>query len=118
MPAIDTSIAQAVQGAAVVPRPERVAFPISEFCWRNAIGRGTYHKIKRAGQGPDELRIGNVIRITAEAEQKWQRERTNPKGAEAKARTIAEAKTKARGKNAGKLSAASPHHVSKRKRGA
>jgi hypothetical protein len=118
MPAIDPSIAQAVQGAAVVPRPERVSFSIQDFCWRNDIGTGTYHKLKNAGLGPDEMRFGNVIRITAEAELKWQRARTYPKGDEAKAKARSEAVTVARGKNAGKLSAASPHHVSKRKRGA
>jgi hypothetical protein len=97
-------------------RPERSAFSIQEFCWRQDFGLGTYHKIKRAGKGPDELRIGNVIRITSAAERKWQRERTYPKGAEAKARTIAEAKTKARGRKAGKLAAASPLHVSQQRK--
>ena len=97
-------------------QPERVAFSIGEFCVRNDIGTGTYHKLKRLGLAPDEMRFGNVIRITAEAELKWQRARTNPKGEEAKAKAHSEAVTAARGRKAGKLSAASPRHVSKRKR--
>jgi hypothetical protein len=116
MPAIDQSIAQAVQGAAVAPRPERVAFSIQEFCWRNDISPPTYHKLKNAGLGPDEMRFGNVIRITTKAESKWQRARTYPKGDEAKAKARSEAVTVARGKNAGKLSAASPRHFSKQRK--
>jgi hypothetical protein len=113
MPSIGQSTAQAAQGASVMPSPERVAFPISEFCVRNSIGPGTYHKMKRAGLGPKEMRFGNVIRISLEAEQQWQRDRANPKGDEAKTKARAEAVTLARGKNAGKLSAQSPVHVSK-----
>jgi hypothetical protein len=97
-------------------RPERVAFSIGEFCVRNDIGTGSYHRLKRLGLGPDEMRVGNLIRITAEAELKWQRARTYPHGEEAKAKARAEAVTAARGRKAGKLSAASPRHVSKRKR--
>lgn len=102
----------AAQGAPARER-ERVAFAIAEFCVRNGIGTGTYHKLKRLGLGPDEMRFGNVIRITVEAERKWQRARTNPKGEEAEARDRSEAQTKARGLKAGKLSAASERHISK-----
>jgi hypothetical protein len=94
-------------------QPDRVAFSIGEFCARNGIGSGTYHKLKRLGLGPDEMRFGNVVRITAEAELKWQRARTYPKGDEAKAKARSEAVTAARGRKAGKLSAASPRHWSK-----
>ena len=94
-------------------QPERVAFSIQEFCVRNAIGTGTYHKLKHLGLGPDEMRFGNVVRITAEAELKWQRARTYPTGDEAKAKARSEAVTVARGRKAGKLSAASARHISK-----
>lgn len=111
-----SSINQSVE----VERPrerqsERVAFSIQEFCWRNTISLPTYHKLKRAGLGPDEMRFGNVIRVTAEAELKWQRARTNPKGDEARATAAAAAATVARGRRAGKLAAQSERHVSKRK---
>ena len=85
---------------------------------RNDIGPGTYHKLKRLGLAPDEMRFGNVVRITAEAELKWQRARTYPQGEEAKAKARSEAVTVARGRKAGNFSAASPRHVSKRKRSA
>lgn len=94
-------------------RLERVAFSIQEFCWRNDISPPTYHKLKNAGLGPDEMRIGNVIRITTEAELKWQRARTYPTGQEAEAKARSKAMTVARGKKAGKLSAKSPRHISK-----
>src|ERR1039458_7769109 len=92
---------------------ERVAFSIPEFCTRNNFGTGTYHKLKRLGLGPDEMRVNNLIRITAEAELKWQRARTYPRGEEAKAKVRAEAVTAARGRKAGKLSAQSDDHISK-----
>lgn len=95
---------------------ERVAFSISEFCIRNGFGTGTYHKLKRLGLGPAELRVGNIVRITLAAEQKWQRARTNPTGDELKARERAEAVAVARGKNAGRLAAASDKHISKTRR--
>jgi|SRR5665213_1280283 len=94
-------------------RLERVAFSIQEFCTRNNFGTGTYHKLKRLGLGPDEMRVGNLIRITAEAELEWQRARTFPTGDEAKAKARSEAVTVARGQKAGKLSAKSPRHISK-----
>jgi hypothetical protein len=51
----------------------RVAFTIPEFCYRNAISRVTYHRLRAQGRGPVELRFGlNSIRITAEAERDWQ----------------------------------------------
>jgi hypothetical protein len=92
---------------------ERVAFSISEFCIRNGFGTGTYHKIRHLGLGPDELRVGNIVRITLEAELAWQRARTHPQGAELKARERAEAVAAARGRNAGQLAAASDKHISK-----
>ena len=92
---------------------KRVAFSISEFCFRNAFGTGTYHKLKRLGLGPDELRVGNIVRITREAELAWQRARTHPQGTELQARERAEAVAVERGKTAGRLSAQSNNHVSK-----
>jgi hypothetical protein len=63
------------------------------------------------------MRDGFWIRITAEADQAWQRAMTTPKDPkEIAARTKSEGKTKARGKKAGDLSAASPRHVSKQRK--
>ena len=61
------------------------------------------------------MRINNLIRITLEAERKWQLARTHPQGAELKARERAEAVAAARGRNAGRLAAASDRHISKTK---
>jgi hypothetical protein len=90
---------------------ERVAFTIGEFCARNGICKWNYHNLKRKGQAPREMHLGNAIRITLEAERDWQREREqfnstrrqNTKRREAHTRRIA------------KLAVASPEHVSKRK---
>ena len=59
--------------------PERVAFPISEFCFRNGISRVAYHRLRTEGRGPVEMRIGlNLIRITTESERAWQRKCRRP----------------------------------------
>jgi hypothetical protein len=97
---------------------QRSSFSILEFCTRNNISLGTYHKLKRAGLGPAEMRLGNVVRVTSQAEREWQAARTTPtEGIEVEAREASENEAKTRAKKAGKLSAASPRHVSKRKRG-
>jgi hypothetical protein len=94
--------------------PERSAFSIAEFCFRNGISLSTYHKLKNKGLGPDEMRSGHLVRISAEKELEWQRARSEPQDkAEIAARAAAEAATKARGKKAGRLSLQSPTHISK-----
>ena len=56
------------------PALQRAAFSIPEFCYRNNISRPTYHRLRADGRGPVEMRLGlNAIRITADAERKWQR---------------------------------------------
>lgn len=93
---------------------ERVAFTIPEFCGRNGMSAGKYHALKRAQRGPEEMRDGIWVRITLEAEAAWQRRMTHPTDAnQIKERAASEAKTKARGKKAGKFAALSPTHVSK-----
>ena len=62
------------------PSLERIAFTISEFCFRNCISRLTYHRLRSEGRGPVEMRIGlNLIRITAEAERDWQLRMQEPR---------------------------------------
>ena len=60
--------------------PERAAYTIPEFCFRNSISRPTYHRLRSEGRGPAEMRIGlNLIRVTAAAERDWQRAMTEPR---------------------------------------
>ena len=87
---------------------ERVAFSIQEFCFRNAISPSTYFKLKRAGLGPNEMRVGNLVRITFEAELEWQRARTHPIGVEAEENLRAAAAAVARGQKAGAFSCSFP----------
>lgn len=84
----------------------RVAFTIAEFCWRNTLSLGVYHKLKRLGLGPDEMRVNQLVRITAESELAWQRKLSHPQGPAAEAKERAEAITKERGRKGGKMSAA------------
>jgi hypothetical protein len=59
---------------------DRSSFTISEFCARNGFSRGFYYKMKRAGIGPREMIINDLIRIPVEAEADWKRERQAASG--------------------------------------
>jgi hypothetical protein len=45
---------------------------IDEFCRDNRISRSFYYKMRNAGIGPDEMRFNTIVRITREAERRWQ----------------------------------------------
>ena len=91
----------------------RNAFKISEFCDRNSIGLATYHKLKRRGLGPREMRLGAAIRVTLGAERDWQTARENPAPAEAKALEAEAEERRERAKRAGDLAAQSTRHISR-----
>ncbi|MER9421675.1 transcriptional regulator [Mesorhizobium sp. M0317] len=48
---------------------------IPGFCQRHKMGRSSYYNLKAAGHGPPEYVIGKLVRISAEAEAEWVRER-------------------------------------------
>jgi hypothetical protein len=85
-----------------------------QFCEAENISLSTYHKLKRAGRGPDETCFPGMglARITAKARRKWHTdiEKWNSsKEAELeKARRVANASA----------AAESPRHVSKRNKAA
>jgi hypothetical protein len=99
-------------------RPERTAFSIQEFCARNTISLSTFHKLKKMGLGPREMRLNTVVRISLDSEREWQEARSNPRGAEATAKAAAEKIATDRGRKAGRLSVQSPRHTANVKRAA
>jgi hypothetical protein len=55
---------------------ELEAFSIDEFCARHGpISRAYYYKLKNAGLGPREIKLGARVLISAEAAADWRRER-------------------------------------------
>ena len=91
--------------------PERVAFPISEFCHRNGISRVAYHRLRSEGRGPVEMRLGlNLIRVTREAELAWQLRMQEPNA-------DFEQRATARAVKAGDAAVKSSKHISKARRG-
>jgi hypothetical protein len=92
-------------------RLERQAFSILEFCKRWDVSPSHDHKLKRLGRGPRETHLGNVIRITREAELEFQRDRECPKDAESARQAQ---RRKIIGRHAAKADVASQLHVSKR----
>jgi excisionase family DNA binding protein len=51
------------------------AFTIREFCGRYRLSRSTFYNLLSAGEGPRIFRVGNSVRISAEAAEDWRRER-------------------------------------------
>jgi hypothetical protein len=51
---------------------------IVEFCQRNRISRQFYYKLRRRGEGPSEIRLGNKVLIAKEAAENWRRDMMQP----------------------------------------
>jgi hypothetical protein len=93
------------------------SFSINQFCQRHHISRAKYFGMRKAGLGPVEMRLGpGTIRITREAELDWQHARENPAGDELAAMEQGKAVLAARGSTAGTAAAASPKHISNKRR--
>jgi hypothetical protein len=48
---------------------------ISEFCEDKRLSRAKYFEMRRQGRGPVEARDGKWVRISPQAEERWDRER-------------------------------------------
>jgi hypothetical protein len=93
------------------------SFNIKQFCEKHGISRGKYFSLRRAGLGPVEMRLGpGTVRITHEAELDWQHARQNPIGAELAHIERGKTVLVARGSTAGTAAAASPKHISHKRR--
>ena len=87
---------------------------IAQFAETVQICEATYFNLKRKGLGPEETRFGQVVRISPDALREWRarmREVQSTKAAKLEAERRAE-----HGRIAGKLAAASPRHISHRRK--
>jgi hypothetical protein len=91
------------------------AISINEFCLRQKICPATYYKLKKRRLGPTELRFGNIIRITREAEAAWRVARENPEGQEAEDLSVHDEALKARARRASRVAVESPRHIANRR---
>jgi predicted DNA-binding transcriptional regulator AlpA len=58
-------------------QPPQQYVTIAEFCERFGISRAFYYKLREAGDGPDELRMGSrKVVITNDALAAWEKKRT------------------------------------------
>jgi hypothetical protein len=48
---------------------------IDGFCRRMHLSRSSYYNLRASGFGPREFTVGKLVRIGAEAEAEWVRER-------------------------------------------
>jgi len=61
-----------------------LGFRIRNGSSRGPMSKQRYNSLKKKKRGPREIRDGNTIIITPEAEEEWKRARASPKGAEAR----------------------------------
>jgi hypothetical protein len=96
--------------------PEQTAFTPRQFRMRNGgITESVYYEMMRQGRGPVTMRMGTTVLISAEEERNWQRRMSRPTGLEAARQKVERQQAQQRSLRAAQASAASPHHVSKRK---
>lgn len=54
---------------------ERETYSIPQFCEQHNISRSFYFRLRDAGIGPREMRVGSRVLISREAAAAWRRER-------------------------------------------
>jgi hypothetical protein len=93
-----------------------LSLTISEFCVAERMGLSTYHKLKKLGLGPDELRVPglNFVRVTQAARREWHAKMAALRNSDVMRREAERRSEMAR--VAGQAAARSPLHVSQRKR--
>lgn len=87
------------------------SYTIAEFCAAERFTRPYYHKLKREGRGPREMRDGRLVRISHKARLDWQKMREQLTDEQVEF----DAKLHERALVAGAAAAASPKHISKRR---
>jgi hypothetical protein len=58
----------------------RGSFSIDEWCERHHVCRATFYNMQKRGEGPDILRIGRSVRISADADARWVAQREGVAG--------------------------------------
>lgn len=92
------------------------AYTIREFCQAHKISVPTYYDLKKQKFGPVEMRMGCMVRISAEAALAWRRARENPDKAEAEATATTATAMRDRAQRAAKCAVESPLHISNKRR--
>lgn len=96
-------------------KSEEQALTPAEFRMLERMSATTYHKLKRAGLGPAEVRVPgtNFIRITATARKEWHASLERLRDSEAS--KLEQSRRSEAARRAGRKAAQSPNHVSNRK---
>jgi len=89
---------------------------LPELCAVDRISLTTYFKMKKLGIGPRETHFLDAIRVTPEDRRAWHRKLQ--KQHEKKSSQLAQERRNAMRRIAGRMAAASPRHVSKRRHAA
>jgi hypothetical protein len=89
---------------------------IPEFCLAEGISKSSYYKLKKLGLAPDELRPPGtaIVRITTQARTAWHMRMEELR--KSQAAELEAARRHAQTAAAGKRAAASPLHISNRRK--
>jgi hypothetical protein len=70
---IQKTLAEMLAAGALVPKQEERAMTRAEFWTAEHMSSSTYHKMRKAGLGPDEVQLPGMAftRITAKARREW-----------------------------------------------
>jgi predicted DNA-binding transcriptional regulator AlpA len=55
--------------------PDAQVYTLQEFCHSHRLSRSAFYDLAREGLAPRTFRIGNAVRITAEAAAEWRAQR-------------------------------------------
>jgi hypothetical protein len=58
-----------------IPDDDR-SLTIDEFCQLNHMSRTFYFRLRKQGNGPEEMRFGAHVRITPESNERWRKKYT------------------------------------------
>ena len=81
----------------------------TEFCWIERISKSKYYQLRKLGLAPDETNIDGLIRITPKARETWHERMAELAKSESR-------QLEAERRRAQAASAASPRHISRRRR--
>jgi hypothetical protein len=107
----------AVEATVAVDDNEERALSIAQFCYAENISKATFYKLKRQGLAPELTYVPvqgmTLIRISPAARRKWHAKLKALQFSRAGA--LEAARRSAQCTEAGRIAAASPAHVSRRK---
>ena len=113
---IQKTLAEMLAAGALVPKQEERAMTRAEFWTAEHMSSSTYHKMRKAGLGPDEVQLPGMAftRITAKARREWHARMEEFR--KSRAAQLERERRSELARAAGKKAAKSANHISKQRK--